>query len=123
MVDAAGGAGKDLTEADIARHEPLGVQARLRELDRSLPSTRFKLGVVRWLYLPLLSITLVAMVVGIVMGVGDLWPMVGGAAALAGAVGTFVGVVRRLSDDVDDLEDERDTWLEALSAGEGEGGS
>lgn len=102
-------------EMGASGYGPLRVQARLREIDRSVPSLRFKLRVMQWAYVPLLSVALVSLVVGLVLGVGDAWGEGGAVLLLAGGIAGFVPYVRRLQDEIADLEEERDRWLEELA--------
>jgi len=97
-----------------SEHGPLRIQARLREIDRSVPSLRFKLRVIQWAYVPLLSVALAAMVVGLVLGVGDTWGEVGAIPLLAGGIAGLVPYVRRLQDEIVDLEEEREAWMRDL---------
>jgi hypothetical protein len=104
-----------------SEHGPLRIQARLREIDRSVPSLRFRLRVVQWAYVPLLSVALVGMVVGLVLGVGDTWGEVGAIPLLAGGIAGLVTYFRRLQDEIVDLEEERDGWLKDLAPPGGDG--
>lgn len=106
-------------EMHASGHGPLRVQARLREIDRSIPSLRFKLRVMEWAYVPLLSVALVSLVVGLVLGVGDARGEAGGAVLLAGGIAAFIPYIRRLQDEIADLEDERDGWVRDLFPEEG----
>jgi hypothetical protein len=101
-------------EGSASGHGPLRIQARLREIDRSVPSLRFRLRVMEWAYVPLLSVALVGLVVGLLLGTGDTRGEVGGVVLLAGGIAGFVPDIRRLQDEIADLEDERATWIREL---------
>ena len=101
-------------EMGASEHGPLRIQARLREIDRSVPSLRFKLRALQWAYVPLLSVALVSLVVGLVLGVGDARGEAGAVLLLAGGIAGFVPYIRRLQDEIADLEDERETWMRGL---------
>jgi ABC-type molybdate transport system permease subunit len=101
-------------EVDLPVPDALRIQARLREIDRSVPSLRFKLRVIQWAYVPLLSLALVGLVVGLVLGVGDTRGEVGGVLVIAGGIAGLVSFLRRLWDQIADLEDERTAWMREL---------
>lgn len=83
----------------------------LRDIDRSASSLRFQIATIRWLYAPFLALTLVAMVAGIVLGIGERGPLIGGALLVGGAVVALVSAARKHQDEVLDLEEEREDLL------------
>lgn len=98
----------------------LRIEARLRDLERRLPAQRFRLRLLQWVYLPLLGATLVAMVVALVLGIGEAKGEAVSAVLLAGLVVALVGGIRRMSEGIVDLEEERDAWLQELAPGTGD---
>ena len=90
---------------------PLRARAVQHDVERRLSSVRLQLFLTRWVSLPLLVLALVAMIVGLVLGIGATGPVLGGAVSLAGAVAAFVVWARKQEDYLADLEESRRTLL------------
>jgi hypothetical protein len=102
--------------ADPRVHAPsrisdLRARALLNDVDRRLSSVRLQIIITRWISLPVLVLALVAMVAGLVFGIGETGPVLGGAVSLAGAVAAFVFWSRRQDDYLTDLEEGRRALL------------
>jgi len=91
-------------------------QFRAGELDRTISSRRFLLTCVQWLYLPALLIALVVMIVGMILGWGPFLPVLGGTAAILGAVLSLFRKAGGIRDDLAELREERDTMAAAIHA-------
>lgn len=94
----------------------LRLQARLREVDRSLSWLGIRLALFKWAYLPVLVLGAVAMFLGLLLGYGHPGPVLGGAIAMVGGAAGFVAAIRKTRDRMDDLEDERDAHVAELQA-------
>lgn len=92
-------------------------QFRAGELDRTISSRRFLLTCVRWLYIPVLHIALVVMIVGLVLGWGSFFPVLGGAAAILGGIISLVQKAGGIQDDLAELQNERDSVSTAIQSG------
>ena len=92
-------------------------QFRVGELDRTISSRRFQLTCVRWLYIPVLSIALVAMIVGLILGWGSFLPVLGGTTAVLAAVLSLSQKAGGIRDDLAELKDERDSLFAAVQPG------
>lgn len=90
---------------------------RLGELERTISSRRFLLGTLQWLYIPCLSIALVVMVAGLILGWGSFVPVLGGTVAISGAVLSLLRKASGLREDLVDLEAERDSMAAAIQSG------
>jgi hypothetical protein len=64
----------------------LQARFRLRELERRISALRFRLGYVQWLFIPVLIIALIAMIAGLVMGMGSAGPVISGIVAIGTAI-------------------------------------
>ena len=101
----------------------LRTQAEAHEADRQLASVRFRLFWMSYLALPLLVVATVAMVLGLILGVGPPGAVLGGVAALGTAVVGMVSVIRGERERVAELVEFREALaLEAGRAVEGSGG-
>jgi len=89
-------------------------QFRMGELDRAISSRRFLLTCVRWLYLPALLIALVVMIVGLILGWGSFFPVLGGTAAILGAVLSLSRKAGGIRDDLAELREERNSMAAAI---------
>ncbi|MCG6958162.1 MAG: hypothetical protein LJF04_19405 [Gemmatimonadetes bacterium] len=89
----------------------LRARALLNDVDRRLSSVRLQLIITRWISLPVLVLALIAMVAGLIFGIGKTGPVLGGAVSLAGAVAAFVVWSRRQDDYLADLEEGRRALL------------
>jgi len=102
------------------RPEPAAVlQSRFREgeLDRTISAHRFRLAVVRWLYLPVLAVALVLMILGLILGWGSFGPVFGGAVAILGGVLSLVHMTGGMQDNLREMEEERDSAVASLESG------
>ena len=86
---------------------------RLSEVDRQLRSEKVRQTLIRWAYLPILTVGLTAMILGLILGTGSTSLVAGGALSLAGAVAVFVQQLRKVNHELADLEEER-SMLTAL---------
>jgi hypothetical protein len=93
------------------RISELRARALLNDLDRRRSSVRLQLIFTRWISLPVLVLALIAMIAGLIFGIGATGPVLGGAVSLAGAVAAFVVWSRKQGDYVADLEEGRRTLL------------
>lgn len=103
-----------------SRPEPAAVlqsEFRVGELDRTISSRRFLLTCIRWLYIPVLLIALVVMIVGLILGWGSFFPVLGGTAAILAAVLSLSRWIEGIRDDLAGLQDERDAMAAAMQPG------
>ncbi len=103
-------------ESGMRLGRALRVRARLRELERRRPAQRFRLRLLEWAYLPLLAATLVVMVVGLVLGIGDARGEAGGVLLLAGGLAGVVRLIQRTNDEISDLEEEGEALSRELAS-------
>lgn len=101
----------------------LQTEFRVGELDRTICSHRLQLTFVRWLYIPVLSIALVAMIVGLILGWGPFLPVLGGTIAILAAVLSLSQKAGGIRDVLAELQDERDSMAATIQPGsKGESG-
>lgn len=108
--------------ADDEEGGGLRAQARLNEIDRRTSALKFRLGVLRWVVLPVFYVALVAMALGLVLGSGAREGILGGIIGIGGAAAGFIHWVRQIGDEVSDLEHEKASGLTRLRGSSGEAG-
>ncbi len=103
---------KDLTAPEpTSERSEARTQFALSNIGREDSSAHFRLFWIRWLALPLVVLTLLGMVVGLVLGLGSPGPVIGGILSLAVAVKGLLSFSRTQMDDQSGLQWNREGLL------------
>jgi len=95
---------------------PLRAQARLNEVDRQLQSREMRLAALHWFFIPSVAAALVSLVYFTVShDVGFSTNMLGGAVGIAASMVVAVRGYRGLVDDRNELMEERESLVAALT--------